>query len=265
MHAAGIFPFTENYRFGQKRLCFIAARHVADPASATHRLIDARFAEFEPEAVVLEGLSPLGPVWDAESEAHYVDKAQQRMAQQPPWIPEQLYALLRAKGAGTRVFSGEPSDALQAAHLLACGYTAEDYFYFDFLLSIDHWKLRKLPDTELYALWDRHSEGQATLATSGQRFLFADFERWFGNISSATFGLEKMDGSFIAPDADAKFGTLRHIASALSHFRDRNCLAVIEDAVNAHDRVLVVYGGSHFFTLKPALEEQLGQPVPAAR
>ena len=43
--------------------------------------------------------------------------------------------------------------------------------------------------------------------------------------------------------------------------RDRHLLATIEKELTLKERVLVVYGGSHWITLSEALQKRLGKPT----
>jgi hypothetical protein len=255
LHPSGIFPLEARYARENKRLSFVAARHVADVGSTTHALIEQVFARLKPQAAVLEGFAPSGAnTWNQEMRAFYLEKAQKRSAETPDHLPENQYALLRAAEGGAEIFSGDPSDLVQAHNIVAQGYTKDDYFYFDFLLSVDHWEKRKLPDNALPGMWRWHADHAGYLGMAAIPS-FADFKRWFLRVGGSEFALSKMDGQFIAPEAGAVFGTLGHMGSVLSRFRDGHLLSTLEKALNQYDRVVAVYGGSHFFTLKPALDK----------
>ena len=253
-----IFPFPSYHESKGKTLCFIAARHQRGAGSETHCLIDDTFATFKPQAIVIEGLNALrDPAWSEEIKKHYLEAAQHILKEQPWDLPENLHALLKAKTEKTHIFSGEPSDEAQIGNLLEEGYKEEDYLLYDFLLSIDGWVERGISGDMLPALWERHVHRFASFMHIPGLKDFSFFEELFRKRTNDIFALEKM--KFTAPEARAESGTLGHMASTLSRYRDQNILMTIELAFKGFDRVLVVYGGSHFFTLKTALEMQMGK------
>ncbi len=254
LHPDNIFPLAFYHSKDNKDLCFLAADHVLDIQSETHRLVDRIISVWKPEAVIVEGLGTLTePSWSAEREQHYYKLAHDDMDRAAP-IPESLYALYLAKLNSLAVFSGEPSDEAQMMHLLQNGYTQQDFIFFSFLLTIDYWTLRNIPDEKLTNIWQGCLTTYAPLTFSAKNYVFSDFETWFEQKALATFSLDKMNGHFIAPKAQATFGTLGHIASILSRFRDECLLNAMEKTFVSFNKVLVVYGGSHYFTLKPALD-----------
>jgi hypothetical protein len=54
---------------------------------------------------------------------------------------------------------------------------------------------------------------------------------------------------------------LQRLARDNMRFRDEHLLATILRELAEHDRVLVVYGGSHWTTLARALQARLGKPA----
>ncbi|MDB5477546.1 MAG: hypothetical protein JWM96_41 [Alphaproteobacteria bacterium] len=255
-----LYPFAARHHKDDYGLCFIAARHEYAINSETHRLIDRMFAEFQPKAVILEGLtrSEFEIAWDKEIEDFFVADAENKLRQDPEHLPESSYTLLKAKKNNIVIFSGEPTEPDQIDYLVTKGYSADDFAGIMFLWGIAHWRTHGIAEGGLEKIWRDNYRAYRTRLSDKMTEAFGSFQAWFLSRSGPPFDLEKIDNYFVAPDMSKPFGTIPHLSGTLSHFRDINILETIQTALNAHRRVMVVYGGSHYRTLKPALDNGFG-------
>lgn len=248
------FPFIADHIYGDRTLQFLASRHEYSTSSKTHALIDNAFADFKPEAVILEGMATNSPKGgDKDVQQFFVDLVLKIKNKTPDKLGEPQYALLLAQEKNIVVFSGEPNVFEQMDHLRTKGYTNDDYACMDFLLRIGNWQQEGLTAQDLSPLWQRNSHSYQSLILPGFNDDLAHFSDWFKRWTGAEFSLEMIDHYFIAPDVTQPFGTISHMDGVLSHFRDITILKTIETALNQHKRVLIIYGGSHYWTLQPAL------------
>lgn len=68
-----------------------------------------------------------------------------------------------------------------------------------------------------------------------------------------------IDETVPAPDKNGAL-FMQRVSSLVCMTRDQFILTKIEAALNTHDSVLVIFGGSHWYTQKAALQNSLGSP-----
>jgi hypothetical protein len=251
------FPFAMRYTApdGGYEFTFLAAKHDVYANSRTHQLVDYCLDTFKPQAVVVEGLTLAHKDgWDDDTRDFYLRVARDRQQETPEYISEPLHALLSADARGLATYCGEPSDKAQVQNALAHGYSGDDYCCMMFLLIIGHWQAQGIRAEDLPLIWRKNLSDYKYAVTEKLTNDMDSFEHWLTQHTDTKFTLGNFDTSILAPDAQKPAGSLPHLSSTVSRFRDRTILKTIEDALAAHQKVLAVYGGSHFYTLKPALE-----------
>lgn len=249
------FPSLYSYSRGKFDLRFIAANHSSDIHSPTHQMIEAQFAAFKPEAVIIEGMSTHdGPTWDDTIEQYFLKRANAMKANTPTQLPEPYFTLLEANKQGKRIYSGEPSECDNIKDLISKGYKADDdYCCFSVLLEVC--SLSCYPaNGKLEDIWQRNYNSFQTKLTNHLSFSVESFYSWFKQKTNEQFVIEKVTSQYIAPGVTKPFGSINHLAGTLSRFRDQTILETIGHSLQDNERVLVVYGGSHHSTLRPALE-----------
>jgi len=254
-----VSPLVARYRADGKALDFLAARHRDAP---TIRWVEASFASLQPDMVVIEGvpreagLSPLD--LDATDEA-LVDELRSAL-QEPRWT-----ALLATR-AGVPYVGAEPTRAEALEAVLADGrFTQHDFLCMEMVRIVPQWAREGVTEDELA---DRVAERRAWLADDlGLRTrevpTWRQVERWYaeGNGEALTLAMPVDRVGLGSVDHAWKTKRLSH---ALGRVRNRRIAATIDEALRSHDRVLVVYGASHYESLMPFLDGLLGEPVEVA-
>jgi len=87
-----------------------------------------------------------------------------------------------------------------------------------------------------------------------------EFSDWYLKKQGKAFDAATLDDEEPAPIPDGKYFTQR-ISTVVGLVRDRLIMQRIARLLATDKQLLVVYGGSHFPTLRPALEQLMGKPV----
>ena len=249
------FPMAAHYTKNDFALCFIAGRHDYYIGSPTHRLIDREFDMFKPQAVVLEGYThAVEPAWNDEIKYHFINRALAKRAQNPTEQNEARYALLKAYESNIAIYSGEMSDQKQQEIIERSGYTAFDYAGWLFLTRLScEANITCLTATDMPILWQKLSPNL--------QLDFGQFNDWHRDFMGHEFDSSLIKANEPRPSYAIPSGKWQALDDLHSKLRNQSALAAIETALNTHHRVFVVYGGSHYGCLRPALDAVLGQPV----
>ena len=91
-------------------------------------------------------------------------------------------------------------------------------------------------------------------------FSFKDFENWYNEKVTKPKHYRDVTGNDTAPDGSVSASYLQRFSNRVGIARDTSLLNRIEKMLNRYDKVLVVYGFSHFLTLEPSLTATFGKP-----
>lgn len=251
-------PFTAVYRKNDRVLVFVAARHEFTPENSTLRAVDAGFAAASPAIVILEGF----PTAMGENPPPVIETVRMRDTPQATDFSkgEAGHAALIALARGIPFIGGEPTRAEQVKKLESKGYSPAD-IAFAYLVGGLAQSLRSkdIVDTndpkltESFTRWARAFSDQFKL----EPLSFDEFSRryrtMFGvDITSDTQLLTRSDPATTSPLG------LQNQMDMIT--RDEHLLSTIEQQLASKQRVLVIYGTSHWTTLSQALEKKLGKP-----
>lgn len=254
------FPNTFLYEGCGKRLAYVAAEHSNDANGATYAQVRAAMAKWPPGFVVLEGF----PSSMGESPSALVEHSASVAG--TPADAEPFEAVRLAVARGTPFTGAEPDDREILAGMQAAGLTAVDLAGFYVVRQIDQWvrseKITDHRDPRLDALI-RELAGQVA-RDSG--IAAADVEAvatraglvaWYERINGVPFdsAYRPEDSHPTGPVNDRPINAL---SDKISDIRDRHIVGVIAGALERHDTVMVVYGGSHHTIQAPALEAAFG-------
>jgi hypothetical protein len=258
-------PFAARFEKGDQSLSFVAANHGCDPA--TFALIDEVFATRRVRLAVIEGY----PVAQGINPPSY-------MRHLPEWKSggfchgggEPAYTALRAGERGVAFLGGEPEEQQVAAAVLRQDFTSEDLLGFYFVRQLPQYRRDgTLQDkgldasfTHLITVMAKQAGVQGTSSNGG--FTLDRFRDWYQSRQGKPFDPEAMDDEEPAPIASGKYFTQR-LSAVVGLARDRSIARLISNHLATDKELLVVYGGSHFPTLRPALEVLLGRPVERCR
>lgn len=174
---------------------------------------------------------------------------------------EAIFTASQALARNVPFIGGEPTMIQEIDGLVAKGYRRDDVLFAIRLRSLAQARRSgEMPAGNAAAFaarYDRESRAVArmtkTEAPAEAQFI-ADYLRIVG----------------VDPIADVEMpsrsnpGTetlLQRMAADNMRFRDEHLLSTILQELAGNDRVLVVYGSSHWTTLSHALEDRLGKPV----
>lgn len=250
-------PFIGIYQRKNKSLAFIAAKHELGASSDVQKLVIKTFSSFQPKAVIAEGFDETTPRdW-------LINKANECARSEFKNCGEQFQAIYLANNANIPFSGGEPSDTTIEKELFKVGYSTHD--------MVGFYLVRQLP------LWDREKtfevDGIEKLCTEFicdqyETYLhkpcdmtYTQFLSWYQEKMGKTFDFHAITTEYTAPYDDEKSTWLQRMSAQIGKIRDRTLLRVIEKQLQLYDKVMVVYGWSHFMTLRHVFEKTMGLPV----
>lgn len=258
---AGISSFPAVAHFyredDQECLQYIAVSHTPgpipsdnEPGHPTFQLIQTAFKSYKPDFVVAEGFT---------SESHYLEHVASICEGEPG---ESMYTVRLAKIDNIPFVGGEPTDYTLLANIKKEGYTAEDMaaLYVTRQLS-QLWRNR---DPILQNSNDLEAAVQNIIKMYTAHFItnftYADWQGWiFKHYNRMLSFNELIEGKWTEPRAE---GTkLEQLANITSLIRDQEILTKILEAKDKYQRILVVYGGSHYYNQHKVLESYFGMPT----
>jgi hypothetical protein len=251
-------PFLARFERDDRLLLFVAARHGCDPD--TFRLIDEAFATHRIRLAIIEGY----PAARGMNPPDF-------LRQLPEWRAqgfcrgggEPAYTAFRAQEHGAAFVGGEPEEPAVARAVLEHGFAADDLLGFYFVRQVPQFRRDgTLSDKGLDASFRRTIDalgGAAGLRDAAGAFTLDRFGRWYQGRQGKEFDPATMDSEEAAPLATGAYFTQR-LSAVVGLVRDRFTVRRIASHLASEKAVLVVYGGSHFPTLAPALEILLGEP-----
>jgi hypothetical protein len=251
-------PFVAQFQKGGRRLFFVAADHGCDPK--TFGLVDGVFATHPVSVAMIEGY-PAGRGMNPQSFASNLEKWRATGFCQGG---EPAYTAFEATVHGASFIGGEPDERAVAQALMLRGFTAEDVLGFYFVRQVPTFQrdgtLAEKGLDASFSMLTLIKGKQAGLEGASASFSLDRFREWYAKQQGKPFDLETMDSEEAAPIVGGKYVTQR-ISAITGEVRDRFIVEQVASLLATHKDVLVVYGHSHFPTLRPALELLMGRPV----
>lgn len=249
------FPMAAHYKKGKLALCFIAGRHEYITGSSTHRLIDNEWESFRPKAVVLEGYTNKNePAWNETIKNLFVERALYKRNENPLQQNEARYTLLKAYENNIAIYSGETSDERKRNTIERSGYTALDYAGFIFITRLScEANFIELTEANMPQVWQKLSPNP--------ELNFEQFRLWHRQFMGCDFSVSAIEKNQPFPSYVLTNKKWQKLDRMYSQLRNQSALLAIDTALNVHNCVMVVYGGSHYGCLRPALDTWLGPPV----
>ena len=250
-----VVPFTAIYKKGDVSLVFVGVRHVFTSKNDTSRAIDAGFAAASPAIVVLEGF----PTVMGENPAPLVKEAREREFPEADDHArgEAMYTASLALQQSIPFVGGEPTREQQKAALERKGYATRDIAFASIvgglsqslragdLTGANDPKLR-----EVFEYWARSFAREYKM----QPMSFEDFSAQY----RSTFHEDIARDTELTTRSDPGMTTAVALLSQADMItRDEHLLATIKKELESKERVLVVYGASHWTTLSAELERML--------
>lgn len=247
---------------GQEHLRYIAADHAAgpvpsdtEPGHPTFAAIKKAFEEFNPDFCIIEGFD------GEEGTCTWQQCCDCPQFKDNPGA-ESTYTAQLAKGRKIPFAGGEPTNADLLAHVVKSGLSVDDLVCCLITQQIiqdyrDNRHLWKNPNVYLETFVNDINASYREQIT-GKKYTFAEYESWIKTNYGRFCFEELVDSCATAPLIG---GTrLQQIASVIEKSRDPEILSRIIMATGKYKRVLVVYGGSHYYIQHKELEQRFGQP-----
>jgi hypothetical protein len=251
-------PFVAHYHHGRISIDYVAARHIVTADNPTTRAIAHCFDQLEPEAVILEGF----PTAAGSNPPYIVESARRRTLSDATTYErsEPVYAASIAIERGIPFIGGEPTEKEELAHLNRRGYTTNEVAL-AFLIRV---------------LGQAHRGGE--FSTGDAAAFAAAFERArldklrifgptlltlseFQGRYRASFGVDPASDPHLEERGFPGTATRQQRLSAEDmRFRDQHILDALEQQLRSHQRVLVIYGASHWTTESFVLRARYGPP-----
>lgn len=250
-------PYTQVYTGCGKTLVYVAAKHSNDPKGATHTAVKSAFENYDIDFAIAEGfpsdmgISPKVLIDDSNG-----TKGTPRDAE-----PYLVVRKAVAKSIGFQ--GGEPKDKDIKEVIAKRGVNPVDLLGYYIVRQIPQWVRRE----EITDITDSRIEklifnmvGAFSTDTDMRIETFKEvdgikaFRQWYEKTNGVTLteGLREQDAwpSSAIPDPRKT----NELSDKVADIRDAHIVGVINDALMAHDTVLVVYGASHHDIQAPAFE-----------
>lgn len=237
-------PFVFKFITNKKQLWYVAAVH-AYPL--TYTLIDKSIKRLKPQAIIVEGIEP-GKILETISKYElFCDSINGS-------CPEPIYAAILARNFNIPIFTGEPEDRKILEYLQKNNYTLDDFLGFYLLRQIAIWN-----DNNKNSLLDIKNKAAKFLAETKNNinikydFSWNEFELWYNQHALNTYNFNEIFTENICQQGNYFY----YIGQLIDQIREKNILKTIEKSLALKNKVLVVYGKSHFFKEKEKIKEIL--------
>lgn len=248
-------PFLARFSRGDLRLWYVGALHESSRRSGTMALIRRVFDE-RPRFLVIEGVDN---AMSEDDKLRYLAYAKRSCDERACPAGEPAFAALSADERHIPFAGGEPSDDRIAADLAKLGFSARDLFAFFFLRQLPQDRVEgRLEEKRLPELYRETFRNHPILKPAD--FPYEAFKLWYREKNGKPFDLAGFDVDELAPVSAGRFFTQR-ISAAIDVTRNRFVVRLLAEKLDAHRRVAIVYGASHFLMEQAALEQELGKAV----
>ncbi|MBU6462684.1 MAG: hypothetical protein KGL35_15640 [Bradyrhizobium sp.] len=259
-------PFIETYRKSGKELIYVAVVHhsslkypnaMTDP---TFKTIAQIFAQTPPDAVIVEGVDPP----DLSSFLQFARScAAANYNLLGKLCNEPAFAADLAIGKSAVVYAGEPSGPSVLAYFEKQGYVAQDIlaFYIMRMIPVQNNHAPLTPAT--FAAFEQKAtkDAQRKLGISVP-FSPDDFSAWYAKNMPVPTNCLAITTNDTGPGSRGQKPTLLNMLARIDLvMRDESVVTTIQQAIEKHNRVLVVYGASHFVFEWNQLEQIMGTPT----
>ncbi|MBA4118407.1 MAG: hypothetical protein C0514_05905 [Candidatus Puniceispirillum sp.] len=246
-------PAVATFQKDGKELVYILAAHTADdpenPTCPMFGCITSVVTSLQPHLMILEG-------FDTSEEMHKSVCILTKNPAPHKVLQEPMYGAFLAQKYGIPFVGGEPSDHIILEALKEKGYTPDDMAFFYFLQQLPQVH-RESPLTQenIQDCFEGLAKGWTSIF--GKENTYEGFQAWC---------LDKLGRILVLEDILCATSTLTHPFLARMHkdamwARDRTTLTRLLDAVESHQKVMIIYGSSHFYTQHKVLEKYLGKPT----
>ncbi len=251
-------PFIAHFKRGSYELYYLAAHHANDPKSETHYLLNELFQRFRPKFLVVEPI----PNSEGESPDWFLRESKKGMKKNIVVGGESSVAAVLADERKIPFAGGEIEHREIYEKLRRHGFSQEDVLGFYLVRQIPQWVRQKESGKDLIDIkappFIAHYCKTFGIET-GVCPSVSKIKDWYRSDSGKNLG-SSIDPEEVAPIDGSPLFTHR-ISSAIGSIRDRYTLMLIERYLLKYQQVAVVYGRSHYLTLRDGIEAGMGRVV----
>lgn len=250
-------PYIAHHKKGPFELFYLAAHHDNNPNGDTLKLVEHLFREFKFDALIIEPIANsygVSPAWFV---------ADSRKGATDSFIKggESALAAIRADEKKIPFFGGEIDHKQLYNQLKIQGYDDQDVLGFYLTRQIPQWIRQKEERADLL-----EKKAPAFIAHYCKTFeieskkcpTLGQIKEWYQKKNNKNLGLV-VTTEDVAPRVDGSLFTHK-ISSSIGSIRDRFTLELIQTSLRKYKRVAVIYGGSHYMTLRKSLESSMRPP-----
>jgi len=239
---------------GEKRLIFVAGDHASGIDSAVAKTVRGAFNRRKPQAVVVEGLVS----GDEADTAGRLRSAKDFAAKRPREFPENYYPIYLADRAKIPFAGGEPALKAKLEYLQPFGYSAEDLLGLSVASNVGALHKDCADRAKCARMLDFLADKVAKELDLGAGWDFAGYEQWYARRAELEKPANSLTTEDCRPDGGPKATFLQMMGYRLELIREAAIVRQISALLNAHDRVLVVYGSGHLLRQRPVWIKALG-------
>jgi hypothetical protein len=257
-------PYVEIFKNGDYELYFVASEHFSSKRvdraidHPTFKTIAKVFSIFKPKGAILEGINT-GDELSPRLQITHSIKCQAKNFKND--CAESDFTILKSQTYGTQFISGEPTHEEIKNELLRKGRTLDDILGFYLVRQIPEMKRQKDFSSRHFIETSQEKLLRYKRAMKADiNFEISDFRTWYRDKVKLPLNYLDVDTNDVAPNSSPSATFLQQISNQIGKIRDEHLLLRIEKMINMYKHILVVYGGSHLLTLKPALVDLMGTP-----
>ena len=255
-----------------KQLRYIAASHtqtqrdangniIAHSQNPTLALIDQQIAEYKPDFILFE----LPDRFSLQNAPHDRSRIGD-LEYEKTLINESQYGSYLALKHGISFGGGEPDESQIVSGMLQKGYQRHDIAYFYAFRSIPNITKNGKAHTSDEVLRQQidknlnHYRKELGIAPD-VKLDYEGLKQWFSHHNNqpnlTLIGAQTMDA---APLRQARSSYFQRMSADIGDIREENVNRMIQNAINKHERVMVVYGSGHLVKSLPVYEAAFGKP-----
>ncbi|WP_409478538.1 hypothetical protein [Pseudobdellovibrio sp. HCB154] len=248
-------PAIYEFKSKDKKLWYLASRHSNKIDQPVFKYI-SEVINKKPDVIIVEGFeSDLGfsPKEISESVLQGIKDG---------FYPagEPSYAIELATKNNIPYIGGEPNDKLILQEILKAGYTANDLLSFNFVRRMPQinrsGELKKNKVENIYAKYIKSKARDFDY--KGKTLNFNKFKEWYLKNQGKKFSLTAGEKGETAPIEGPYF--TQKISLEVTKIRDINILQLISNMMNKYNKVVIIYGSSHYRVEHKAIKASLGEP-----
>ncbi len=254
--------FLASFKTPKKELCYVGVSHENSLEGDTFHLVKTTFDAFEPEILILEGFS----YTYGRNPWFILDRIKEMTESTPHWPGgEPNFAAFLAQRKGIPFVGAEPTDKEICEQLMAKGYLNTDVAFFYFLRQTgEYYRSKELLSEEQLPVLFKRDMGVYQFHFFLQKVpSYEDYQSWLRQHCHRNIcfkNIDQLSGELTAPKLDGKLFT-HQISNEINAIRDAYILKVELNIAREFSKIMIVYGGAHYYSQEEILKRYFGEPT----